>query len=537
MADGPPMARLPLAVALVFTVVVTGCTCNEDRIRVVPPPEEMVDAGPPPNPELCNGVDDDADGEIDEGFEPVVCGEGACRREMPGCTNGAVTECMPFSPTDETCNGIDDDCDGTVDEELMPQSCGVAECMTVAPSCADGAPVTCEPRPGTTEICNGLDDDCDGTVDEDLIGNTSGDLRITDNNAASDHVYIGRSGNGFGLVWQDKRDGADGQIYYAGLTTQGVRTSASDVRVSTTNGSSSHPALAWNGTSWGLVYADDVSGNLELYFRRLAASGAPQAAAVKLTDANGRTDWPDMVWTGSNFAVAYDDERAGAGKHDIFFQRLDTNGTRLGGEVRVTTDGGRQSNPILKWNGTSFGLVWTDFRHGSNNREIYFRRLNADGSPLGGELRVTNNAADSAWPDLAWNDAANEWAVVWHDGRDGNLEIYFARIGQNGARIGGDTRITSANGNSSYPSIDWNGFQYGVSWQDDRTGTAAVYFAQVSAMGMKNGNELKLSSGNAKAEFTTALWNGSTFAFCWRDSRDTPAANTEIYFALVGCPQ
>ena len=127
MADGAPMARLPLAVALVFTVVVTGCTCNEDRIRVVPPPEEMVDAGPPPNPELCNGVDDDADGEIDEGFEPVVCGEGACRREMPGCTNGAVTECMPFSPTAETCNGIDDDCDGTVDEELMPQRCGVME--------------------------------------------------------------------------------------------------------------------------------------------------------------------------------------------------------------------------------------------------------------------------------------------------------------------------------------------------------------------------------------------------------------------------
>jgi len=32
------------------------------------------------------------------------------------------------------------------------------------------------------------------------------------------------------------------------------------------------------------------------------------------------------------------------------------------------------------------------------------------------------------------------------------------------------------------------------------------------------------------------LWNGSTFAFAWRDERDAPAGNSEIYFAYIGCP-
>lgn len=528
------MSKLLLAVAIFSLPLLTGCSC-EQRLRNVPPPEELPDAGPPPVPELCNGVDDNADGQIDEGFPTVTCGVGACTREMPGCTNGAPTECMPFNPGAETCNGIDDDCDGMTDEELMPSMCGVGECATVAPSCVEGAPAVCMPTTGNAETCNGKDDDCDGTVDEDLLTNASGDVRITENPASSDYVYIGRGNNGFGVVWQDKRDGADGQIYFTGLSATGARLNGADQRVSNTNGSSVHPAVASSGNTWGLVYADDVSGNFELYFRKLNQNGSPAGSAVKLTNANGRTDWPDVVWTGANYAVAYDDDRAGAQKHDIYFQRLDTNGTRLGGEVRVTTDGARQSSPILKWNGTNFGLAWTDYRHGSNNREIYFRRLNADGSPLGGELRITNDGADSAWPDLAWNDVDREWALVWHDNRDGNQEIYFARVGADGARRGTDTRLTNAAAASTYASIDWNGFQYGVSWQDERSGKPAVYFAPVSAQGVKNGADLRLSSGNGNAEFTTALWNGSTFAFCWRDSRNAPNDNTEIYFALVGC--
>ncbi|MGV3622684.1 MAG: TolB family protein [Archangium sp.] len=528
------MSRLLLAMALFSFPMFAGCTC-EQRLRNVPPPEELPDAGPPPNPELCNGVDDDGDGQIDEEFATVSCGVGACLREMPGCTNGAPTQCMPFEPGTETCNGIDDDCDGTTDEALMPEMCGVGECATVASTCVDGAPVACMPTAGSAEICNGKDDDCDGTVDEDLLANTSGDLRITENPAPSDYVYMGKGQAGFGVVWQDKRDGAEGQIYFTGVTANGARANGSDQRVSNTNGSSVHPALAWSGSNWGLVYADDTSGNFELYFRKLNPNGAPAAAAVKLTTANGRTDWPDLVWTGSNYAVAYDDDRAGSQKHDIYFQRLDANGTRLGGEIKVTTDPGRQSSPILKWNGTNFGLAWTDYRHGSNNREIYFRRLNSDGSPLGGEVRITNSAEDSAWPDLAWNDEDHEWALVWHDSRDGNQEIYFTRVASDGARLGGDVRLTNAAAASTYASIDWNGFQYGVSWQDQRTGKWGIYFAPVSAQGVKNGTDLRLSSGNGDAEFTTALWNGVTFAFGWRDSRNTPTDNTEVYFALVGC--
>ncbi len=69
-------------------------------------------------PEICNGLDDDLDGEVDEDLPPIRCGQGECEREVPGCLDAAVPVCVPGEPLAEVCNGLDDDCDGLVDEDL-----------------------------------------------------------------------------------------------------------------------------------------------------------------------------------------------------------------------------------------------------------------------------------------------------------------------------------------------------------------------------------------------------------------------------------
>ena len=67
--------------------------------------------------ELCNGVDDNCDGLVDNAdWGTISCGTGACRRTYSTCISGVVnSRCQPGSPTVETCNGIDDDCDGVID--------------------------------------------------------------------------------------------------------------------------------------------------------------------------------------------------------------------------------------------------------------------------------------------------------------------------------------------------------------------------------------------------------------------------------------
>ena len=94
--------------------------------------------------EVCNEVDDDCDGVIDEGllFGPRCHdGEGACRADgVLRCVNGEqVCTARAGAAQPETCNGVDDDCDGVVDDGA---ECGWGDV------CLDGG---CRARP----LCDG----------------------------------------------------------------------------------------------------------------------------------------------------------------------------------------------------------------------------------------------------------------------------------------------------------------------------------------------------------------------------------------------
>ena len=158
--------------------------------------------------EICNGVDDDCNGAVDDG-SGSVCADGTMC--VNGTCGGTTQQCGPNGPicppgqvcsamgvcvggcmaSPETCNGLDDDCDGAVDDAtpgttLCPNGgtcvngmCGgtTTQCGPMTP-CPVGQVCTtsgicvttgCQP---VAEVCNGIDDDCDGTVDDATPGTT-----------------------------------------------------------------------------------------------------------------------------------------------------------------------------------------------------------------------------------------------------------------------------------------------------------------------------------------------------------------------------
>lgn len=139
--------------------------------------------------ERCNAVDDDCDGQVDEGSALCsggqVCNAGSC-----GCAAGQVLcNGVCSSGSAETCDGLDNDCNGAIDDgapapvnadggaleftggvAFADGGCavGVGACERFgATTCTSGGPA-CGATAGTagTESCNGIDDDCDGLVDD-----------------------------------------------------------------------------------------------------------------------------------------------------------------------------------------------------------------------------------------------------------------------------------------------------------------------------------------------------------------------------------
>ena len=154
--------------------------------------------------ELCDGLDDDCDGEVDEqpldgdtwytdadgdGYGDPAASTAACQQPSGAVADGSDCDdgdAAIHPGADELCDGVDDDCDGDVDEDdavdaptwyrdgdgdgygdpdLPIAACSAPQGRVESGGdCDDGDPTI---HPDADETCDGVDNDCDGLVDED----------------------------------------------------------------------------------------------------------------------------------------------------------------------------------------------------------------------------------------------------------------------------------------------------------------------------------------------------------------------------------
>ncbi len=490
-------------------------------------PEAVDDAGDAadaaPEPE-CTSDDECSDGLFCNGEE--ACLEGVCVDGDPlrcddedFCTEDICVE------DDQRCDHepLDADDDGyaaETGEAGIP--CGGTDCDDGDPDVNPGARLDCNAAPDVNMNCNDVPDWLEAGYA--LVGT---EVRVTDHIQDTTQPVLVWSGSEYGTTWADNRHGSY-EVYFARLDTSGAVV-GSELRVTDATDGSGVPRIAWTGSHYGIVWQRGTITDTDVHFARIWPTGTVIGTELVVTDTTRHARYADVAWSGSTFGLVWEDTRRPLGGQDLYFQSVGEDGTPLGGNVQVVQLSASLSFPRIAWSGSEFAIVWGDNPVG--NFEVYFARLDPSGTMIGTELRLTDAAENSGTATIAWT--GSEYGIAWVDARDGNNEIYMARVSAAGTKLTPDIRITDFLLSSDSPWLEWTGRDFGLAFVDHRDETQ-IWFTRIGPDGTELGDEVKLTTDPATSLLPCLAWNGTELGMTWSDFRHDPL-RAQVYFNALVC--
>ena len=465
---------------------------------------------------------------------------------------GAFGACVgQVTPTTELCNNIDDDCNGLVDDGpggnpitetcysgLPATTAGVGTCHAGTKTCAFGAFGACtgqiDPRP---DVCgDNLDTDCDGNNDVaegclvrdaeprlDAPGGALGEAT-----AGANHSYdlvLARGGSPVGqrvyAAWSELV-GSTTEVYFR-ASTDGGQTWGTIINVTAAVGATAvKPQIAVApGTTDEIVIAyQTVSGGVrDIHVQTSTDSGATFSAASAALDAAGDSFHQVVTIRGTTCVVAWEKLDTGTLNRDVMSRTSTDSCVTFNAETKInvgsgtTRFAGRPQVGITSAGGIVW--AWREQRSGATRDMFAAAAANATTAPAA-DVRLdgdTSDQRDSDFPALVVSETSGY--LVWQDVStlsNGGSDVVFVRTSDGGATWSSERIVddpASEVSSSFTPSIAVDPRAAGaaddlvaIAWEDRRQGAQA--FASISGDGGATlGTPIRVSS-NAGAPITGA---------------------------------
>src|SRR5918995_824603 len=299
------------------------------------------------------------------------------------------------------------------------------------------------------------------------------------------------------VVWTDDSTGS-GDIYFKRSVDNGTSFGVTE-NLSNDNGKSYGAQIVISGNNIYVVWADDSTGNEDIYFKRSVDNGTSFGSTQNLSTNPGNSTAAQIAAYQDNVYVVWEDATTGNG--DIYLKASLDNGTKFSGQKVLAKNNGSSSNPqiAVSPNNIIYG-IWQDdtpYDRSKNTTsetksvDILFRVSLDSGRNFTTRNTIGKDIGDSAdFVQIAavHNETAgriNDAHVVWSDilkyRQPFNLEVFYQTIANNGMALSDPINLSNNDGNSTTPkvAVSERNSVY-VVWVDESTGNGDIYFTRAN---------------------------------------------------------
>jgi len=295
----------------------------------------------------------------------------------------------------------------------------------------------------------------------------------------------------------------------------------------------SSPSAVYNGTNWFVVWQDQWVGNI--YGARITESGQlMDPITIRIVwNLLGTSDnrSPSVAFSGTNYLVVWEDYHS-YNSH-IKGARITQDGTLIDStpiNISISPEPPLPSEwkwaPVISFDGANYLAVWADYTQG------YYYINCARVTPTGAVLDpygivISSGSSDKDFPTVAF-DGTN-YLIVWQDKRNGNFDIYGARITPSGTVLDpSGIPINLDPGPQIHPSISFDGTNYFVVWMDSINFN--ISGARITPMGVVlDTTAIVISYASSPLVSPEVEFDGINYLVCWRKAWP----NGNIYGARV----